>query len=134
MKDPNGLVPFGESVSLGSVPGSSRNFASDGKSPPGVELASGKVAELVKSFEHVNEILDGFRYKMGAIEYFGRAALANETFAPVGQADWGRSQRAYPACRIICRFGPLVTQQMIRDFRLAKRDFFANYPTPCQVP
>ena len=32
----------------------------------GVELASGKVAELVKSFEHVNEILDGFRYKMGA--------------------------------------------------------------------
>ena len=34
--------------------------------PNGVELASGKVAELVKSFEHVNEILDGFRYKMGA--------------------------------------------------------------------
>ena len=32
----------------------------------GVELAFGKVAELVKSFEHVNEILDGFRYKMGA--------------------------------------------------------------------
>ena len=34
--------------------------------PNGVELASGKVAELVKSFEHVSEILDGFRYKMGA--------------------------------------------------------------------
>ena len=33
----------------------------------GVELASGKVAELVKSFEHVNEILDGFRYKMQAL-------------------------------------------------------------------
>ena len=27
--------------------------------PNGVELASGKVAELVKSFEHVNEILQG---------------------------------------------------------------------------
>ena len=26
----------------------------------------GEVAELVKSFEHVNEILDGFRYEMGA--------------------------------------------------------------------
>ena len=26
----------------------------------GVELASGKVAELVKSFEHVNEILEGW--------------------------------------------------------------------------
>ena len=33
--------------------------------PNGVELAFGKVAELVKSFEHVNEILDGFRYQMG---------------------------------------------------------------------
>ena len=32
----------------------------------GVGLASRKVAELVKSFEQVNEILDGFRYKMGA--------------------------------------------------------------------
>ena len=31
--------------------------------PNGVELAFGKVAELVKSFEHVNEILDGFRYQ-----------------------------------------------------------------------
>ena len=28
-------------------------------------LASGKVAELVKSFDRFNEILDGFRYKMG---------------------------------------------------------------------
>ena len=35
--------------------------------PAGVELASGKVAELVKSFEHANEILDGFRYKIGAL-------------------------------------------------------------------
>ena len=33
--------------------------------PNGVELAFGKVAELVKSFELVNEILDGFRYQMG---------------------------------------------------------------------
>ena len=33
--------------------------------PNGVELAFGKVAELVKSFEHVNEILDGFRYQLG---------------------------------------------------------------------
>ena len=31
-----------------------------------VELISGKVAELVKSFEHTNEILDGFRYKREA--------------------------------------------------------------------
>ena len=49
--------------------------------PNGVELASGKVAELVKSFEHVNEILDGFRYKMGAYPL-------NSTpfgFMPVGQ-------------------------------------------------
>ena len=35
--------------------------------PNGVELASGKVAEVVKSFEHVNEILDGFPYEMGAL-------------------------------------------------------------------
>ena len=41
-------------------------FVRGGFVPNGVELASGKVAELVKSFEHVNEILDGFRYKMGA--------------------------------------------------------------------
>ena len=32
----------------------------------GVEFASGMVAELVKSFAHDNEILDGVRYKMGA--------------------------------------------------------------------
>ena len=32
-----------------------------------VELASEKVEELVKSFEHVNEILDGFRYKQEPI-------------------------------------------------------------------
>ncbi len=30
-------------------------------------MALNWVAELVKSFEHVNEILDGFRYKMGAV-------------------------------------------------------------------
>ena len=35
-----------------------------GFAPNGVALASGKVAELDKSFEHVNEILDGFPYKM----------------------------------------------------------------------
>ena len=35
----------------------------------GVGLASRKVAELVKSFEQVNEILDGFRYKMGAFPF-----------------------------------------------------------------
>ena len=34
--------------------------------PNGVGLAFGTVAELVKSFEHANEIFDGFRYKMGA--------------------------------------------------------------------
>ena len=34
--------------------------------PNSVGLASGKVAELVKRFKHVYEILDGFRYKMGA--------------------------------------------------------------------
>ena len=38
-----------------------------GVKPNDVELASGKVAELVKSFEHVTEILDGFRYQMGTI-------------------------------------------------------------------
>ena len=37
-----------------------------GLAPNGVELASDKVAKLVKSFEQVNEFLDGFRYKMGA--------------------------------------------------------------------
>ncbi len=37
-----------------------------GTGPTVVELAFGKVAELVKSFEHVHEILDGSRYKMGA--------------------------------------------------------------------
>ena len=36
-------------------------------SPNVVELASEKVAELVKSFEHFNEILDGFRYKQEPI-------------------------------------------------------------------
>ena len=36
-------------------------------SPNVIELASEKVAELVKSFEHVNEILDGFRYKQEPI-------------------------------------------------------------------
>ena len=44
--------------------------------PLGVELASEKVAELVKSFEHVNEILDGFRYQLGADEYLHRVLLA----------------------------------------------------------
>ena len=39
-----------------------RNYGPSGHVPNGVELASEKVAELVKSFEHVNEILDGFRY------------------------------------------------------------------------
>ena len=38
-----------------------------------------EVAELVKSFEQVNEILDGFRYKMGAYSVnsmpFGREDL-----------------------------------------------------------
>ena len=47
-----------------------RAFA--GPEPNSVELASGKVAELVKSFEHVTEILDGFRYQMGTIRLIQR--------------------------------------------------------------
>ena len=43
-----------------------------GPEPNTVELASGKVAELVKSFEHVTEILDGYRYQMGTIRLIQR--------------------------------------------------------------
>ena len=46
-----------------------------------VELASEKVEELVKSFEHVNEILDGFRYKQEPILLIQRHSGQSLTFA-----------------------------------------------------
>ena len=52
-----------------------------GPSPNVVELASEKVEELVKSFEHVNEILDGFRYKQEPILLILRHSGQARTFA-----------------------------------------------------
>ena len=58
-----------------------------GASPNGVELASEKVEELVKSFEHVNEILDGFRYKQEPI-------LLIQRHSGLGQLCQGRIMAA----------------------------------------
>ena len=63
MKDPSGLVPLGESGSLASCPS--------------------------HSWE---PLLQSGQARLGANEYLDQAFVANEPYAPVGQADWGQGK------------------------------------------
>ena len=96
-----------------------------GQGANGVELASGKVAELVKSFEHVNEILDGFRYEIGDNPL-------NST--PLGQ---GAVWQAIPSTWTLWMLVPIVLGAigylLIQHGFCRSRSFIAGGIIPCAV-